>query len=401
MAEEQHAKNRMFSTFFLGGFECATHRRPQVGQIDVLHATGHDIHAEADYRLLASAGVHTVRDGLRWHKIERSPGVYDWSSFLPMLHAALASGTQVLWDLCHWGVPEGLDPFSPTFIIRLERFAAAAARVVRDHTDAVPFYCPVNEISFWSWVGGDQGVFFPYGEGRGGDLKRQLAAASIAAVGAVRSVDPRARFLHCEPIIQIAENPARPESRLAAELHTAGQFEAWDMIAGRLAPELGGAEDCLDILGCNYYWNNQWIDHGELMPIGHRQHRPLHNMLLALQERYSRPIVISETGAEGEAACGWLGMICAEAHAALRSGVNLQGICLYPVMDYPGWDDGRHCACGLIALDPQLQIRRLRSDLVAELQLQKENFAKLLTPDGLHGLKDSKVEPMQAIQNLA
>ena len=37
------------------------------------------------------------------------------------------------------------------------RFAGAAAQIVRDETDAVPFYCPVNEISFWAWSAGDAG----------------------------------------------------------------------------------------------------------------------------------------------------------------------------------------------------------------------------------------------------
>ena len=375
--EEVPSMTSVFPSFFLGGFECATHRRPHTGQIDVLRATHHDTCAEADYRLLATAGIRTVRDGLRWHLIERSPGIYDWSSFLPMLHAALDSGTEVIWDLCHWGVPEDLDPFSSEFVPRLAAFAQAAARVVRDHTDAVPFFCPVNEVSFWSWIGGDRGIFFPYAQGRGHDLKRQLAAASIAAVRAVRGVAPHARFLHCEPIIQIAHDPKRPEERLTAEQHTAGQYEAWDMMAGRLAPELGGSEDCLDILGCNYYWNNQWRDHGEMLPIGHAQHLPLHGMLLKLQERYNRPLLISETGAEAGSAFGWLGMICAEAREAIRHGVNLQGICLYPVMDYPGWDDRRHCSCGLIEVDPQWETRSLRSTLGEEIRLQNSLFQHL------------------------
>lgn len=360
----------LFSSFFQGGFESATHQRHHTGRIDVIAATHHDVLVEQDYRLLAGVGVRTVRDALRWHLIERPDGSYDWSSFLPMLKAAHTTGTQVIWDLCHWGVPEGLDPFSPAFIERFERFSTAVAVVVADHTDTVPFFCAVNEISFWSWIGGDRGVFFPYAKMRGTDLKRQLAAASIASVRAVRSVLPQSRFVQCEPIIQISEEPGRPASRLDAQQHTAGQFEAWDMIAGRLAPELGGSEDCLDILGCNYYWNNQWQDHAAWTPIGHPQHHPLHTMLVELQRRYERPMILSETGAEADAAGGWLGLICAECRQAMRAGVNLQGICLYPVMDYPGWDDGRHCDCGLIAADSHWKVRSLREELVAELELQ-------------------------------
>ena len=309
-----------------------------------------------------------------------------------MLQASLATETQMIWDLCHWGVPEDLDPFDPDFIRRFERFAAAAARVVRDHTDAPLFFCPINEISFWSWIGGDRGVFFPYADTRGHELKRQLASASIAAIHAIRTVDSRTRFLQCEPIIHIAGEHLDRDSRLDAARHTAGQYEAWDMIAGRLAPELGGSEDCLDVLGCNYYWDNQWVHNGEKSPLGHPQHRPLHRMLMQLHERYDRPIVISETGAEAEAAVGWLGMVCAEAREALRAGVDLQGICLYPVMDYPGWDDKRHCPCGLIAVDPQWEHRSLRAELVEELALQTPSLRQLLA--ATQDAAQSSTEPL-------
>ena len=36
------------------------------------------------------------------------------------------------------------------------------------------------------------------------------------------------------------------------------QFEAMDIIAGRMCPDLGGDESFLEILGFNYYWNCQW-----------------------------------------------------------------------------------------------------------------------------------------------
>ena len=55
---------------------------------------------------------------------------------------------------------------------------------------------------------------------------------------------------------------------------------------------------------------------------------------------------------------------------AQRAGVPILGVCLYPVMDYPGWDDERHCHCGLIEVDSQWHERTLRADLAAELQAQ-------------------------------
>ena len=117
-----------FKSFFMGGFECATHRRRDGARIDVLAATAHPENAALDYRLLQQAGIHTVRDGLRWHLIEAVPGVYEWSSFLPMLDAALATGTQVIWDLCHWGVPAHVDVFSDSFAAALCGFCGGCGK---------------------------------------------------------------------------------------------------------------------------------------------------------------------------------------------------------------------------------------------------------------------------------
>ena len=377
--------SEVFKSFFMGGFECATHRRRDGLQIDVLSATGHAFQAAHDYGLLASAGVRTVRDGLRWHLIESStPGIYDWSSFLPMLYAARDTGTQVIWDLCHWGVPADLDIFSPEFITRFAAFAASAARIVLEANPAhVPFYCSINEVSFWAWVGGDVQAFAPHQQGRGPELKRQLVRASLAGIRAVRAVDPRARFVQAEPIIDIVPDwdagEVQPEVEAQIRHHTASQFEAWDMLLGLREPALGGNPSTLDFIGVNYYWNNQWVHEGERKPPGHRDHKPLHQMLVELYQRYRRPILITETGAESTAAAGWLAYVCGEVRQAIRQGAEIVGICLYPVMDYPGWDDNRHCRCGLIEVDDNWDIRTIRTDLAAELEAQ----AKLQAHTGI------------------
>lgn len=369
----------IFQSFFMGGFECATHRRRDRARLDVVSSTGHDRNCAEDYRLLGQAGIRTVRDGLRWHLIEANPYVYDWSSFLPMLSAALSTGTQVVWDLCHWGVPDGLDIFAQEFCLRFGAFAGQAAALIRQRCEAAGVqtprvYCPINEISFWAWVGGDVEHFHPYGRGRAAELKRQLVRASLAATQAIHTADPSARLLQAEPFIHISAHPEKPDQVEEAARLTASQFEAWDMLSGRRDSELGGSENSLDLLGVNFYRNNQWIHMGERTPPGHEQHRPLHEKLANLWLRYGRPIVITETGAEAAAAYGWLGYVCAEARQAIRMGVPVLGICLYPAMDYPGWDDERHCECGLIELDQEWSQRTLRGDLVRELECQQRCF---------------------------
>ena len=376
-----------FQSFFMGGFECATHRRADGVQIDVLTATRHDTHAAEDYLLLQQAGVRTVRDGLRWHLIEQTPGVYDWSSFLPMLDASLATGTQVIWDLCHWGIPQHLDIFSPGFITSFAAFAMAAATIIRDTTGANGPYPFLLRLSTRS----------ASGPGSAATSRPSTRTAPAKATRSSASSSPRRwpawppcaastrapRFVQAEPIINIEPEPGDieefPHIIDDTRRHTASQYQAWDMLRGDLDEDLGGAPDMLDIVGVNFYWNNQWIHGGDRLPPGHYLHRPLHVMLQDLWQRYRRPILITETGAESNAAVGWLGYIAAEVRQAQRDGVQMLGVCLYPVLDYPGWDDDRHCPCGLLAADSAWQTRTLRPDLVAELIDQ----ARLIVPQGV------------------
>ena len=60
----------------------------------------------------------------------------------------------------------------------------------------MPFYCPVNEISFFSWGGGDAAYLNPFAPRPRIELKVQLARAAIAAMEEILAVDPRARFVH-------------------------------------------------------------------------------------------------------------------------------------------------------------------------------------------------------------
>jgi beta-glucosidase/6-phospho-beta-glucosidase/beta-galactosidase len=339
----------LFHSFFLGGFECSSHRRRDGRRLDLLAATNHDRLAGVDYHTLRDSGIAAARDGLRWHRIETVPGRYDWSSFLPMLRAAEKAGVQVVWDLCHYGWPDELDIWSAEFVDRFAAFAAAVARLVREETVAPGVYCPVNEMSYWAWAGGEVGRINPCSEGAGGALKRQLVRATAAAIASIRAVDPRARFITAEPLINVLPNGLEAAAVQAAEGYHRLQYEALDMLSGRQEPELGGHPDLIDIVGVNFYPDNQWHLGGSTIPLGHHAFRPLSEMLAEVHHRYRRPLLLAETGAEGSARPAWLHYVCDEVREALDQGVLVGGVCLYPVLDYPGWENERSCAVGLFS----------------------------------------------------
>ena len=345
----------LFKSFLQGGFECSSHRRAHDRRrIDVIAATGHDRRAVDDYACLADHGIITVRDGLRWHLIEQVPGAYDWASLDHQLAAARSIGSEVIWDLMHYGWPDDIDIWSAQFPHRFAAFAAAAASYIAPRSPGCRFYAPINEISFLAWGGGDVAYLNPFARGRGFELKVQLVRASVAAMRAIRQADPAARFVHPEPLINIVVHPERPEEAAAAEGHRQAQFQAWDMIAGRSWPQLGGAADLLDIVGVNYYNNNQWVHGGSPLLRGEAGYRPFHQMLAEVHARYGRPLFVAETGIEGDERASWFAYIRDEVTEARRRGVPVEGICLYPILDHPGWDDDRHCPNGLIGMDRKI-----------------------------------------------
>lgn len=358
-----------FASFFMGGFECSTHRRANGEQLDLLSATRHDTLAARDYGQLAQLGIRAVRDGLRWHLIEQQPGRYDWSSLLPMVRAAQAAGTQVIWDLCHYGWPTDLDIWSPHFVHRFARFARAAARVIASESGPAPWFCTVNEISFWAWAGGQLGHMGPCGVARGAELKRQLVRAALAARAEILTAVPRARFIQAEPLIHVVG--ATPVDAAAAEARRTSQFEAFDMLCGRLAPELGGSPEALDILGLNFYPQNQWVLEGGALPLGCHNFRPLAEMLGEVYARHAKPLFLAETGAEGSARVAWLHYVCDEVRTARQAGVPVLGICLYPVTDYPGWENNRPCEVGLLGMPDQRGRRPLHVPLAGEMRRQQ------------------------------
>ena len=373
--------DRLFQSFYIGGFEGSTHRRhADSRRLDMISSTQHDRFITEDYRRLHTVGIRTARDAVRWHLVQQSDGSYNWDSFLPMLHAAQATGTQVIWDLLHFGWPDNIDVFKPEFVDRFVGFTRAFMKVFLSETDAVPFIAPVNEPSFLSFAAGEKGFFYPFAKARGDEIKAQFVRAIIAACEAIRDACPKARLVHTDPIINIMADPRRPQDRSAAEDYRQSQFAAWDMISGRAHPQLGGDPSYLDILGLNYYIHNQWVhENGVLVP-SHPQHLPLRYMLRELHERYSRPMFMSETGIEGEVRPDWLRYIGHEARAALRGSIPLEGVCVYPIVDHPGWEDERYCPNGLWGYADERGERPLCRPLAVELQRQQRLLSEMRAP---------------------
>jgi hypothetical protein len=363
----KHDASPLFDGFFVAGFECSDHKLDDGRRLDLLASTRHDELAAEDYARARAMGMFACREGVSWVRCERRAGVYDFSSLLPRLRAAEGK-LDVFWDLMHFGWPDHVDVFAADFPIRFGKYVRALARWLVDHSDAASRFCPINEMSFLSWAGGDVGVMNPFTRARGFELKEQLVLATIEAIEAVRLSMPHARFLYAEPAINIVCSPELPLTWRGIESNNLLQYQALDMLSGRVMPRLGGDPRYLDIVGVNFYGNNQFTIEGHTVPLGDPRFKPFCSMLLELWQRYQRPMMVAETGAEGEQRAPWLRYVAEECERALGLGVELHGITLYPVITHPGWVDDRHCQNGLWDYADERGERPIDEALAAELR---------------------------------
>ena len=367
-----------FKSFLMGGFECSTHRDARGRRLDLIASTRHDEFAEADYSRLIEHNIETCRDGVRWHLIETEPFKYNFSSLEKQIAAARKTGIEVIWDYFHYGYPDDLDIFSDHFLERFASFSRAVTQYLVDELGPPLFVCPVNEISFFSWIAGHVGNFYPCAKRSGGVLKRQLVRASVAGIHAIRSVAPHARMMFTDPAIHVVSRSKSAATRRAAENYRLSQFEAFDMLAGRKEPELGGSPNVIDIIGLNYYFHNQWhFPNRRKIHRHHEVYRPLSDILREFYFRYHRPMVIAETGIEDDERPDWFRYVCEQTTMARSAGIDVNGVCLYPIVNHPGWADDRHCHNGLWDYADDTGTREIYEPLAAEIAYQHSAISDL------------------------
>ena len=338
-------KSGPFQSFWMAGFECADHLNKYGDRVDLLNATSHLKHPLEDYQLLAPFELKTVREGIQWSRVEPKPYTYDWTSVELLMDAAELSGIQQVWDICHFGFPDDLTPLHPNFA---SRFEALCCAFVKFHKSKKPLHLlivtPINEVSFLAWLGGDACGTSPYCVRQGWEVKYHLMKAYIRGVAAMKAIDPEILILTTEPLVNVAapDNASIDEMLHAARINEE-QFQALDMLCGKMCSELGGSPMYADILGFNFYYSNQWsLGEQRALPWApHDRHEswiPLQYLLENAYQRYKRPMIISETSHPGIDRPHWLHYIAQECIEVIRQQIPLWGVCLYPIIDRPDWD---------------------------------------------------------------
>lgn len=335
-----------YQSFWMAGYECADHQNAFGIRVDLLEQTRHLELIEQDYASLAQFNIQTVREGIRWSKVEKRPYEYDWRDVIKMIRAAKAQNIQQVWDICHFGFPDDLTPLHPMFARRFAHICRNFVKMYRSIEPGKPLIVvPINEVSFLSWLGGDVRGTSPYCINNGFEVKYALMRAFIEGAHAMKEIDPSVIIQTTEPLVNFVPDDINDAQQVTnAANFTDYQFQSVDMLTGRICKELGGEESLLDVLGLNFYYNNQWI-HGktEYLPWFNDDNdprwRPFRDLLISAYSRYKKPFVVSETSHCNDHRPNWLEYVSKEMSKVIEMGYPLKGACLYPIINRPDWDN--------------------------------------------------------------
>jgi beta-glucosidase/6-phospho-beta-glucosidase/beta-galactosidase len=337
--------DKLFSSFFWAGYECTSAKTEKNFRLDMLSATKHDEYVKEDYQLLGELNIKTAREGFSWSRIDLGNNNYDFSRYVPILKAGQDLKIQQVWDLNHFDYPDRLNPYSEEFVSAFINYSFNAYKTLREYIKETLFIVPINEISFFAWIGADKGGWAPFKHGRknGQEFKKQLVRAALGSMRELWKMDQNIRFIQVDPFMRRLDRPpvTKRSQKHVSEFNKVVRYEAWDMISGVSCPELGGDPKYLDIIGINYYIHNQeWVSgignslKFERISWTHNDRVPVGSLLQEIYDKYGKPMVITETGSFSENREMWWERIMQETIEAKKT-LPILGLCAYPILDRP------------------------------------------------------------------
>ena len=362
----------------IGGFESTylpAHDR------DVLETTRHDARRASDLALLRGLGITRARYPIRWHRVEREPGTYDWADADAAMAALDDAGIAPILDLVHHtSYPQWLergfaDPRFP------DAYVAWCTAVARRYP-AVREYTLFNEPFSTLFLAGHEGIWPPYERGMPGfvALLRNVLPAIGEASRRVAALLPDARHVWVDTCERHTSDGSRSGGAYASYANDRRFFVLDALLGGAgdldrpfVADVLAfGGEDLLeleparvDVVGLDYYAHSQWHFTARGGETPSPEPAPLASLIVEYAERYGRPLALTETNIRGFASdrATWLKHTLEQCEIALEAGVQVEGYCWFPVVDSCDWDsllyrcDGNVDPVGVWWLDAELERR--------------------------------------------
>jgi beta-glucosidase/6-phospho-beta-glucosidase/beta-galactosidase len=299
------------------------HARPGLRALDEYELTQHYAQWKSDFDLVAETGVHALRWGIPWYKVQPKPGVWDWSWTDACLdYLVNVKGITPILDVMHYGTPLWMEN---SFIncCYPEAVGEYAAKVAERYGSLIQWYTPLNEPLVNASLCGYEGQWPPYLRGDDGYFKMILALTRgmIATVKAVTAAAPHWKTVQVEALWRNTTRVESLQERVA--LSNALQYIALDLTMGRVGDDhpllqrlrKNGVREAdlawyrdhkidYDVLGANFYpWSAK-----EMAPkeSGEMYARPVKThgghvaaAVLDLYNRYGKPVMVTETSSLG------------------------------------------------------------------------------------------------------
>lgn len=372
---------------------------PQTGRtLDEYALTGHYEHWGADLALMARLSVRTVRYGVPWHRINPTPGEWNWESADGPLTRLLDLGINPIVDLVHYGLPPWIEGayLNPRFA---EYMAEYAGRLAERFQGRLRWYTPLNEPRITAWYCGKLGWWPPYRRGWRGFVAVMLGLCRgiVETQRRLRQIDPEMVLVHVDPCdVYTAGDPDLADE---AERRQQIGFLALDLVIGRVgsghplyhwALRHGAGEADLewfgergvtpDLIGLNFYpmFSQKTLVktlRGLRLRGSYGDGAMVERLAQLYWEHFRLPMIVSETAARGRRREAWLAESVSAVRRIRASGIPLVGYTWWPMFALVAWayrqgskDIEQYLEqMGLWNLEPTVagDLRRVETPLVA------------------------------------
>jgi beta-glucosidase len=353
----------------------------------------------------AATGAELVRWGVPWYRLEPSPGRFRWDWLDRVVDRLEELGLTCVVDLMHYGTPLWLDNqfLNAAYPVRVAEYAA---RVAERYRGRLSVWTPLNEPMVNAIWCGERGTWPPGLTGDDGFVKLavQLARGIVLTQRRIAEAQPEATFVHVEASFRYVGEwfpfdleLVRRRRFLVLDLVT-GRVDAGHELYGYLAGHGVGDDDLgwfrsqavvPDVVGVNYYpaFTTSRFRPGDPEPVPVEAGTAgLEEVLREFQERYRRPVFLTETSRAGDlqARRRWLHDSVGLVRRLRAEGFPLVGYTWWPLFPLVDWRyrettdpvERWLLPMGLLELEPDGAgvLRRVPTDLV-------EEFAKLAGAD--------------------
>jgi beta-glucosidase len=340
-------------------------RLPKSGQ-----ATDHYHRYAEDFALAKSIGLTSLRISIEWARIEPTPGVWDMSAvahYRKVLETMKEQGLVSMVTLHHYTLPQWVAAQggfqNPKTISWFQSYVAFVSHELGNNID---LWVTINEPEVFTLTGYLQGIRPPFKHNPFAALRvyRNLIKAHQTAYEAIKQVHPHAQ-------VGLAKNNVYHEP-----FHSNALDKAVVSFNNRLGSNwfLDAIQNHLDYIGLNYYFYHTWhvswrgVRRANLKrphsDMGWRTYpKGIYYAVTELQERYRKPIYITENGianARSEMQQDFIREHLYWLSKTMDEGVDIRGYYYWSLTDTYEWNDGFNPKFGLIEVGFPALTRTIR-----------------------------------------